>query len=166
MVGFFALSGYMLYLYTLIIPSLIQYVFESLVQFVFIIIKQQIGRQGYIFFPLLFTIFSFILILNYLSLLPLGIALTSHIIITMFLSFSCCLSIFILGLLTKKIKFLRLFIPQCPLMLLPMLIMIELFSYALRSFSLAIRLSANILAGHTLVHIISLSVSFMVSLKA
>lgn len=50
-------------------------------------------------------------------------------------------------------------------MLMPMLILIELFSYGLRSFSLAIRLSANILAGHTLVYIISLSIFSLASIK-
>tara|TARA_B100000749_G_C18414077_1_gene460463 strand:+ start:1139 stop:1465 length:327 start_codon:yes stop_codon:yes gene_type:complete len=52
-------------------------------------------------------------------------------------------------------KYFFLFIPDCPFLLLPFLIVIELFSYVIRSFSLAIRLSANIMAGHTLVHIIS-----------
>jgi len=162
---FLSISGGFLYSNMSLIPSLIQYIFESIISFVFTIIKQQVGHNGYVYFPLLTTVFLFILISNYLSLLPLGIAITSHIIITICLSFSLCLSIFILGLMTKKIQFLRIFVPQSPLLLLPMLIVIELFSYALRSFSLAIRLSANILAGHTLVHIISLSVSYIVCLK-
>ena len=53
------------------------------------------------------------------------------------------------------LKLLFLFIPECPFILLPFLIVIEIFSYIIRSFSLAIRLSANIMAGHTLVFIIS-----------
>ena len=59
------------------------------------------------------------------------------------------------GLFVHNIKFLTIFIPECPFLLLPMLILIEIFSYIIRSFSLAIRLSANIMAGHTLVYIIS-----------
>jgi len=47
--------------------------------------------------------------------------------------------------------------PECPLFLLPLLMVIEIFSYIIRAFSLAIRLSANIMAGHTLVFIISSS---------
>lgn len=76
----------------------------------------------------------------------------------MFVNYYICL-------LKKRLKFLKLFVPTCPLALLPMLIVIELFSYALRSFSLAIRLSANILAGHTLVYIISLSIFSLASVK-
>jgi len=150
---------------TLFVPPLIQYIIENLTVFIFSIIKQQIGIKGYRFFPLLFTIFNFILLSNYISLLPMGIALTSHIIVTLFLSSSLCLSIFIFGLMHKRLKFLKLFVPSCPLALLPMLILIELFSYSLRSFSLAIRLSANILAGHTLVHIITILVFSLMSVK-
>lgn len=84
-----------------LIPSCFQYYLELLVDFVFVIIKQQIGRDGYVFFPIIFTIFCFILLSNYISLLPAGIALTSHIIVTIFTSFSMCLSIVILGFLRK-----------------------------------------------------------------
>ena len=71
------------------------------------------------------------------------------------MSLSIYSSIFILGIIYKNIQFLKIFIPKCPLMLLPILILIELFSYIIRAFSLSIRLTANILAGHTLVNIIS-----------
>ena len=73
----------------------------------------------------------------------------------MWLSLSLCSGIFVLGLVYKNLEFLKIFIPKCPLALLPVLIMIELFSYIIRAFSLSIRLTANILAGHTLVNIIS-----------
>lgn len=72
---------------------------------------------------------------------------------------------FFIWLIKKNIQFLKLFVPTCPFALLPMLVLIELFSYSLRSFSLAIRLSANILAGHTLVYIISLSIFSLASIK-
>jgi len=147
------------------LPSVFQYILELLFAFVFSIIKQQIGKEGYVFFPLIFVLFNFILFSNYISLLPMGIALTSHIIVTFFISASMCLSILILGFFKRGIGFFKNFIPQCPFLLLPMLILIELFSYALRSFSLAIRLSANILAGHTLVYIIALSILSIISIK-
>jgi F-type H+-transporting ATPase subunit a len=73
----------------------------------------------------------------------------------LFLSVVICSSIFLIGLLTHNIQFLKIFITECPFILLPLLIQIEIFSYLIRMFSLAIRLAANILAGHTLVFIIS-----------
>jgi len=90
-----------------------------------------------------------------LSLIPFGIALTSHLIIILYFSITICSSIFLIGLIVHNLKFLRIFIPECPFVLLPILILIEIFSYIIRMFSLAIRLAANILAGHTLVYIIS-----------
>jgi F0F1-type ATP synthase membrane subunit a len=66
----------------------------------------------------------------------------------MFINIFYCLYI-------HNVQFLKIFIPECPFPLLPMLIVIEIFSYIIRAFSSAIRLSANIMAGHTLVYIIS-----------
>jgi ATP synthase subunit 6 len=71
------------------------------------------------------------------------------------MSLSICSAIFLLGFVYNNIRFLKIFVPKCPLLLLPVLILIELFSYIIRAFSLSIRLTANILAGHTLVNIIS-----------
>jgi ATP synthase subunit 6 len=73
----------------------------------------------------------------------------------LYFSLSICLGIFFIGLINYKIKFLKLFVPEVPLLLYIIMIPIELLSYILRSFSLAIRLSANIMAGHILVHIIA-----------
>lgn len=80
---------------TFLIPTLFQYIIEMLTEFIFSILKQQVGKDGYLFFPLIFTLFNFILLSNYISLLPMGIALTSHIVVTLFLSVSMCLSIFV-----------------------------------------------------------------------
>jgi len=136
-----------------------------LFRFVNSIVIQQTGSKGYVYFPLLFTIFSFILFCNLFSLIPFGIAITSHIIIIFFLSITLCSSIFIIGLLTHNIKFLQIFIPQSPFILLFILIPIEIFSYFIRMFSLAIRLTANIFAGHTLVHIVSAFVLNLASIN-
>lgn len=87
----FSFSNYLL------VPTSFQYFFEVLIVFIFNIIKQQIGSVGYIFFPFIFTLFNFILFSNLLSLIPFGIALTSHIIMMMWLSLGLSLSIFIYG---------------------------------------------------------------------
>lgn len=137
-----------------IVPFILQNILESDYRFIINIIKQQIGIKGLLWTPFIFVIFNFILFSNLLSLIPFGIALTSHLIVILWLSISICISIFCIGLLNYNLKFLHIFIPQCPFVLLPILIPIEIFSYLIRLFSLAIRLAANILAGHTLVHII------------
>lgn len=140
---------------SLVPQTFLQWLIEKLVLFIFNMLKQQLGSQSYIYFIMIFFIFYTILFLNLLSLLPFGIALTSHIVIMLVFSLSIYLGIFFIGIYYHNISFLKIFIPKCPVWLLPLLIIIEIFSYILRSFSLAIRLAANIMAGHTLVFIVS-----------
>jgi len=137
------------------IPRALQQLLESLFIFIYRLVYQQLGKEGLMYFPFILALFLLILFLNLFSLLPYGFAVTSHFVWTIYLSLSICLGIFILGLINFKIKFLKLFVPEVPLLLYVLMIPIELLSYVLRSFSLAIRLSANIIAGHILVHIIA-----------
>jgi F-type H+-transporting ATPase subunit a len=156
---FFSKSRYKL------IPDVWQFVAEKIYEFIFSIIKQQIGIKGFVYLPLIFILFLFVLSCNLISLVPFGIALTSHLILILFLSISLCVSIFIIGVLKQGFNFFKNFIPECPLVLIPILIPIEIFSYLIRMFSLSIRLAANILAGHTLVYIISGFILKISSLK-
>jgi F-type H+-transporting ATPase subunit a len=78
---FFLIESF--YLNYKLIPTNIQYIFESIIEFIFGIIKNQIGKEGFLFLPFIFTIFIFVLIANLLSVIPFGIALTSHLIVTM-----------------------------------------------------------------------------------
>lgn len=151
---FFFLFFFFLFPSKLIYRTL-QIIMENIFLVTFKIINEQIGKNGFIYFPFIFSLFSFILFLNLFSLLPLGFAVTSHFIWTLFFSLSICLGIFFIGIYNHGILFLKLFVPEVPLILYPLMIIIELLSYIIRSFSLAIRLSANIIAGHTLVHILA-----------
>jgi len=129
-----------------LVPGFWQYFFELIFKFILDIIKQQIGKDGFIYFPFIITLFFFILFCNLISLTPFGFALTSHIVMVFFLSFTLSLSVFFIGLLTHGLKFLKIFVPEAPFFLLFILIPIEIFSYFIRALSLAIRLSANIMA--------------------
>lgn len=138
-----------------LVPEYWQLILESLYKFVLDMLEQQTGSKGLVYFPFIFSLFFFILLCNFVSMTPFGVALTSHIIMIIFTSLSLGLSIFLIGLYIHNLEFLKIFVPESPLILLPFLMIIEIFSYIIRSFSLAIRLSANIMAGHTLVYIIS-----------
>lgn len=129
-------------------------ILESIYKFIVILIKQQSGSYGLFWLPFIFNLFNFIFLCNLVSLIPYGIALTSQFILIFWLSCTICTSIFLIGLLRFHLKFLHIFIPKSPFLLLPLLIPIEIFSYLIRLLSLAIRLAANLIAGHTLVHII------------
>lgn len=134
-------------------------------KFILDILLQQTGKTGMVYFPFVFGLFIFVLLCNLLSLIPFGLALTSHIIIIFFLSFSLWLSVFSIGLLKHHLLFLKIFVPEAPLFILFLLLPIEIVSYTIRALSLALRLSANIMAGHILVYIISSFVLYMGSLK-
>lgn len=148
-----------------LVPDLWQFIFESLFKFVLDLLAQQAGTAALIYFPFVFSIFVFILFCNLLSLVPYGIALTSHISLIFFLSFSLWLSVFFIGLLTHNLSFLKIFVPEAPFFVLLLLIPIEMASYAIRALSLALRLSANIMAGHILVYIVASFVLHISSLK-
>jgi ATP synthase subunit 6 len=138
-----------------LVPQPYQLIIEKIYSLVHNIIKQQTGKKGYIYFPLIFSLFIFILLANLFSLLPFSFAITSHIINIFFLTLTLITGLFLIGCINLGFNFFKLFIPESPFLLLFLLIPIELFSYAIRAFSMALRLSANIMAGHTLVFIVS-----------
>jgi F-type H+-transporting ATPase subunit a len=94
---------------------------------------------------LIFTFFLFIFCCNFISLTPFAVALSSQIIVIFLLTFTLCSAIFLQGIFLQGVFFLRIFVPESPLLLLFILVPIEIFSYGIRALSMAIRLSANIL---------------------
>lgn len=120
-------------------------------------VKGQIGgSKGQYYFPLIYTLFIFILITNLIGMIPYSFAITSHLVFVISLSFIIWLGVTIIGLRTHKWKFFGLFVPAgCPLVLVPLLVLIELLSYVARAISLGLRLSANTLSGHLLMAILS-----------
>lgn len=119
---------------------------ESMYDTILNIVSSQInGRSGQIYFPFIFTIFSFILINNLVGLVPYNLATTSQFVLTFALSFTVVLGATILGFEKHGLKFFSLLVPAgCPLALLPLLVLIEFISYSARCVSLGLRLGANI----------------------
>lgn len=155
---------YFSFFYLSIVPSKLQIFLEFVYNFIFTILKQQAGYKGRFYFPLLFFIFFFILLSNLIGLFPLSFTLTSHIFVTFYLAFSLNFGMIILGFAKHNLKFLLIFVPKgAPKGLLPLIVVIEVISYLLRTFSLSVRLFANMMAGHTLLHILS---SFVLQLQS
>src|SRR5437870_6086802 len=108
------------------------------------------------FFPLIFSLFIYILINNLVGMVPYSFAPTSHFIITFSISFTIVIGATILGFQIHALKFFSLFVPSgCPLGLLPLLVLIEFISYLARNVSLGLRLAANLVSGHMLLNILS-----------
>lgn len=121
-----------------------------------IVINQINPKSGQTYFPFLFALFIFILINNLVGLVPYSFAATSHFVLTFYLSFTIVLGATILGFQKHGLEFFSLLVPAgCPLALLPLLVLIEFISYLARNISLGLRLGANILSGHMLLHILA-----------
>ena len=137
-----------------IIPSRLQLISEIFYQFIANMINDNIGEKGYKFFPLVFTLFTFILFGNMLGLLPYSFTFTSHIIVTFCLAIFIFLFVTLVGILMHGIKFFGLFVPKgVPIVMLPLMVPIEIISYLSRPISLSIRLFANMMAGHTMLKV-------------
>jgi len=134
-----------------------QYAIENIYLFVLQLFKQQVSNIVALkYFPLVLFIFSFILISNLIGLLPYGFTITGHIIFTFQIAFSLFVGITLINFFNNKLSFFNLFVPSgVPKPLVPFLVVIEVVSYLIRPFSLSVRLFANMLAGHTLLNILS-----------
>ncbi len=112
-------------------------------------LRSTAGHEGMRFFPYVFTIFTFVLILNMLGLIPLGFTVTSHVIITASLALMVFFTVLIYGLIRHGLHFFNLFVPKgVPIYILPMIVAIEILSFISRPISHSVRLFANMLAGH------------------
>ena len=139
-----------------LVPSRWQSVVEMTYQFVGSLVEEQIGTQGRKYFPLILTTFLFLLSNNLVGMIPYSFTATSHLVVTFGLSFSLFIGITAVGFHKHGIHFFSFLLPKgAPLALAPLLVVLELVSYCFRAVSLGVRLFANMMAGHTLVKIIS-----------
>lgn len=140
----------------LLIPNGWQLFLENLYKFVGEMLEGQVGKEAQRFFPYVFSIFIFILGSNMLGMTMFSFTLTSHIMVTFTLGVSTFIGLTILGFVIQHLHFLNLFLPKgIPSALIPMLVVIEIISYFSRALSLSIRLFANLMSGHTLLHILA-----------
>ncbi|KAI5474111.1 ATP synthase subunit 6 (mitochondrion) [Pseudohyphozyma bogoriensis] len=120
------------------------------------LVKEQIGSANEIYLPMIYAMFFFVLVSNLIGNVPYSFAVTTSAIVSMGLSLAIFLGVTILGLHRHGVHFFSYFIPAgTPLAMVPMLALVELISYTARAFSLGIRLFANMVAGHTLLKILS-----------
>jgi F-type H+-transporting ATPase subunit a len=155
--GFFILMSFIIAVNTSKIfnVTILQTVVEFFYTFVSEIMIQQAGKKGLAGVPFAFTLFVVIFLSNFFGLFAVGFTLTSQIAVTAALAFSINIGLFILSLQLHGLKFFRFFVPTgIPVFLVPFMVVIEIFSYSIRSISLFVRLFANMMAGHTLLHII------------
>jgi F-type H+-transporting ATPase subunit a len=144
-----------------LVPGRWQMAVEGLTSFVDNMVQVNLGPEGKPYFPLIFSLFTFILVSNLLGLLPLAIipglhpfTTTSHFSITGVLAVLSFSTVLIVGFWRHGLRFFSLFVPHgTPAVMVPLIAAIEFISFMVRPFSLALRLFVAMIAGHILMEV-------------
>lgn len=139
-----------------IVPSRSQSVAELLYGFIYNMVEEVTGHDGVKYFPYVMTLFLFILFSNLLGLLPMSFTTTSHVAVTLTLAMLVFVGVTVLGFVKNGIGFLGMFwVSSAPLVIRPVLAVIEIISYFVRPVSHSIRLAGNLMAGHAVIKVIA-----------
>ncbi len=136
------------------VPGRWQSVAELFYEFIANTLRDTVGNEGRKYFPLIFTLFMFILFANLMGLVPYSFTTTSHIIVTFAMAIVVFIGVTLLGFVKHGFHFLKFFVPSgVPVAMIPLMVLIELISYLARPVTLSLRLFANMLSGHTLLKV-------------
>lgn len=136
------------------VPTRFQAFGELLFEFIDGMIKDNVGPEGRKYFPFVFSVFIFILMGNMLGMIPYTFTFTGQIVVTFSLALLVFLTVTMIAIMRHGFHFFSFFFPQgAPVALAPILIPIEILSYLSRPVSLAVRLFANMMAGHTMLKV-------------
>lgn len=163
-IAFFVIIGFLTYAMNSrsLVPGRMQSVAELAYEFVANMVYENTGKDGMKYFPFIFSLFIFVLVLNMLGMIPYSFTVTSHIVVTFALAALVFIVVTGIGFARHGLGFLKLFKPEgLPTALVPIIVPIELISYLIRPISLSVRLFANMMAGHTLLKVFA---GFVVSL--
>lgn len=145
-----------------VVPGRLQVAGEGVFTFIDDLSTSVIGHEGRKFFPFIFTIFTFILAMNLLGLLPAQFTATSQLAVTVTLALMVFAIVLIVGFWRHGLGFFKLFAPSgMPWYMLIFLFPIELFSFLLRPVTLSLRLFGNMLGGHVALKVFA---GFIISL--
>ncbi len=138
-----------------LVPGKLQSLAEMMIDFIRGIILDTMGKDGMKFFPLIATLFLFILFCNLIGLIPGSYTVTSQIVVTAVFACTVYALSLVMGFILHGGKFLGILVPPgTPGWLLPLMIPIELISQLARPISLAVRLFANMTAGHVILGVL------------
>ncbi len=132
-----------------LVPGRLQSVTEISYEFIANTLRSTAGSEGMKFFPLVFSLFMFILTVNMIGMIPYTFTVTSHIIVTVSLALLVFFTVVIYGFWKNGLRFFKLFVPSgIPFYILPLVTLIEVVSFLSRPISHSVRLFANMLGGH------------------
>ncbi|MBB5732786.1 F-type H+-transporting ATPase subunit a [Altererythrobacter atlanticus] len=147
-----------------LVPGRWQMAVETFTGFIDDMLAANVGKEGKKYVPYIFSLFMFILFANLLGLIPLPLAMvgvhaftfTSHFTITGVLAILSFAIVLLVGFWKHGLHFFSLFVPHgTPLVMIPLIFVVELFSFLVRPFSLGLRLFVAMMAGHVLLEILA-----------
>ena len=145
-----------------LVPGRLQSLGEVWYEFIHNMVKNVLGPEGKPFFPLVFSLFSFVLAANMLGMFPYFFTVTSHVIVTASLAIFVVGLVVVVGIAKHGLGWFKLFVPHgVPAIILPFISLIEIISFLSRPVSLGLRLFGNMLAGHIVLKVFA---GFVVSL--
>jgi F-type H+-transporting ATPase subunit a len=145
-----------------LLPNRLQLMAELSYTFVSKMIADTAGSKARPYFAFIFSLFMFVLFCNMFGMIPYTFTVTSHIIVTFVLASFIFIGVTIIGFIKHGFGYLKLFVPSgVPVILLPLIVIIEIISYLSRPVSLSVRLFANMMAGHTMMKVFG---GFVISL--
>jgi F-type H+-transporting ATPase subunit a len=128
-------------------------------------IRSTAGEEGMRFFPFVFSLFMFILFSNVIGIVPYTFTVTSHIIITAALALLVFFTVIVYGIWHNGLHFFKVFVPSgIPVLMVPVIVIIEVLSFLSRPISHSVRLFANMLAGHITLKLVASFVAMLGSL--
>ncbi|MEE8516711.1 MAG: F0F1 ATP synthase subunit A [Alphaproteobacteria bacterium] len=137
-----------------LVPGRWQSMAELSYEFIASLLRDNVGKEGRRYFPFVFTLFMFLLFSNAIGLIPYAFTVTSHVIVTFALAAVVFLGVTVIAIIKHGLGFFRFFLPPgVPLYMAPLLVPIEVVSYLARPVTLALRLFANMMAGHTMLKV-------------
>jgi F-type H+-transporting ATPase subunit a len=137
-----------------LVPGRWQSLVEMTVEFVRDLTKNTAGYSALPFLPLVLTTFLFIAALNLIGMVPKSFTATSQFTTTAYMGLMVFVLVMVVGMYQQGLHFFAMFLPKgTPWWLVPLIVPLEIISFLARPLTLAVRLAANMVAGHVLLKI-------------
>ena len=145
-----------------LVPGKMQSLGELSYEFIANMVKDTTGSEAMKFMPFVFTLFFFILAANLVGMNPYAFTTTSHVAVTAALAvFTICVVI-VAGIWKNGFKWFKIFAPSgLPFVMYFIIIPIEIISFISRPITLAVRLFANMVAGHVMLKLFAIFAAYL-----
>lgn len=146
-----------------LVPGRMQSLGELSYEFIANMVKDTTGPEAMKFFPFVFTLFFFILFANIWGMNPYAFTTTSHLAVTAFMAVFTIFVVIVAGIWKNGFRWFKIFAPSgLPLLMYLIIIPIEVISFLSRPITLAVRLFANMVAGHVMLKLFAVFAAYLV----